>query len=243
MNHDEGCSQLLLNSSVTKIEGLLKTPTLKALKASHSLLRKGYERESLPFTSLCNSPHQSLCAMLPYCDRVVSVPRSRYLPSSNRGIPIPKEPTTIGGHLRKCRLQLKLFQSEAARGLNVSTRTLSLWECDRLYPTWSYWPRIIDYLGHDPFDNPALGRPKGNESRDVASLLKSPPRSFGGRLLRRRLKMKKTRKQCAQELGISVKTLWNWEMNRRRPSELFQKRLSAFFRYELFPSPSRRTSQ
>src|ERR1044071_1726377 len=27
------------------------------------------------------------CAMLPFCDRVVRVPRTKYLPSRNRGIP------------------------------------------------------------------------------------------------------------------------------------------------------------
>src|SRR5256885_1672206 len=59
----------------------------------------------------------------PFCDRVVSIPQSRYLPSRNRGIPVPKQPTTIGGHLRKRRLQLQIHQSEAAAKLKVSTVT------------------------------------------------------------------------------------------------------------------------
>src|SRR5437879_702492 len=76
------------------------------------------------------------CAMLPCCDRTINVPRAKYLPSRNRGIPIPKEPTTIGGHLRRRRLQLGIFQSEAAKRLGVSMVTLSRWECDKVYPTW-----------------------------------------------------------------------------------------------------------
>ena len=35
--------------------------------------------------------------------------------------------------------------------LGVSARTLSLWECDRLFPTVPYHAQIIKYLGYDPF--------------------------------------------------------------------------------------------
>jgi len=35
--------------------------------------------------------------MLPFCDRVVSISRDKYLPLRNRGIPVSREPTTIGG--------------------------------------------------------------------------------------------------------------------------------------------------
>jgi transcriptional regulator with XRE-family HTH domain len=76
--------------------------------------------------------------MSPFCERVLSASRIDYLPSHNRGIPVPKNPITIGGHLRKKRLQLRLFQSEAASRLKVSTVTLSRWECDKAYPAWQY---------------------------------------------------------------------------------------------------------
>ena len=46
-----------------------------------------------------------------------------------------REPTTIGGHLRRRRLQLRILQPEAARMLQVSTVSLSRWECDKIYPT------------------------------------------------------------------------------------------------------------
>jgi DNA-binding XRE family transcriptional regulator len=147
------------------------------------------------------------------------VPRSKFLPSRNRGIPIPIKPITIGGHLRKRRLELKVFQAEAARQLEVSTVTLSKWECDKLYPIWPYWPRIVKYLGHDPFDNPALGKPKSNESRDVASLLGQPKESLGHRLIARRMELMKSRAELAKQLGVSEKTLRGWEVNRRKPSK------------------------
>src|SRR5207244_10813800 len=67
--------------------------------------------------------------------------------------------------------------------------SLSKWECDKLYPIWPYWPRIVEYLRHNPFDDPVLGRPKGNESRDVALLSKLPVSSLGSQILTWRLKM------------------------------------------------------
>ena len=79
------------------------------------------------------------------------ISRAKYLPSHNRGIPVPKQPQTIGGHLRRRRLQLKILQSEAAQKLQVSTRTLSLWECDNVFPTAPFHTHIAAYLGFNPF--------------------------------------------------------------------------------------------
>jgi len=176
--------------------------------------------------------------MLPCSDRNVSVLRSKYLPSHNRGIPVPKEPTTIGGHLRKQRLQLKISQSEAAHRLQVSTVTLSRWECDRLYPTWSHWQRIIVYLGIDPFTNPALGRPKGNESQTVAYLSSSPANSLGQRIIARRLALRKSCTECAKELGVCVKTLHGWEAGRHRPSRRLAQQVETFFGLQRVTSTS-----
>jgi DNA-binding transcriptional regulator YiaG len=80
------------------------------------------------------------------------IARDKYLPSRNRGIQVPKEPTTIGGHLKRRRLQLKIFQPEAARRLAVSTVSLSRWECDKVFPTAPHHPQIVEYLGFNPFE-------------------------------------------------------------------------------------------
>jgi DNA-binding transcriptional regulator YiaG len=89
--------------------------------------------------------------MLPFCDRVLRISRDKYLPSDNRGIPVPKEPTTIGGHLRRRRLQLRIFQPEAARRLGVTTVSLSRWECDKVFPTAPHHAQIVEYLGYNAF--------------------------------------------------------------------------------------------
>ena len=83
--------------------------------------------------------------------RSIRVVRASRAPLAIRGIPIPKSPLTIGGHLRRRRAELRLGQSQASYSLGVSTVTLSRWECDKVYPIAPYHPRIAEYLGYDPF--------------------------------------------------------------------------------------------
>ncbi len=162
--------------------------------------------------------------MLPFCDRVICVDRSQYLPTHNRKILVPTDPSTIGGHLRRRRLQIRLHQSQAACQLGVSTVTLSRWECDKVYPTWEFQPRLVAYLGYDPFDNPILVRPKGNESIGVANLSSGGSISFGQKARELRLKLRLNQKECAQNLGVCAKTLRGWEIGRHAPSQDVQAR-------------------
>src|SRR5664280_1739811 len=149
--------------------------------------------------------------MLPFCDRLVSVPRKDVAPVWTRSFPVSKQPQTIGQHLKKKRFELGIRQIEAARRLGVSDRTLSLWECDRVPPVWANQPRIVAYLGYDPFTDPTVGRPRGNETQGVAFLSLPGPLSLRHQIIKRRMELRKNRKQCAEKLGISVKTLQAWE--------------------------------
>lgn len=117
-------------------------------------------------------------------------------------------------------------QDEAAVKLEVSDRTLSLWECDRIYPSWAFQPRLIAYLGYDPFTETGLPKDKGNEASGVAYFSPDAPVSIGQKIRRFRLKSRKSRKQFASELGVSIKTLWGWETNRWQPSPECGKRLA-----------------
>ena len=47
--------------------------------------------------------------------------------------------------------------------------------------------------------------------------------TFGQMMMQNRLKSRKTRKQMAAELGVSVKTLWGWETDRWLPLPHFPK--------------------
>jgi transcriptional regulator with XRE-family HTH domain len=171
--------------------------------------------------------------MLPCCDRLVRAALRHILPVWTRSFPVSKQPQTIGEHLKKKRFDLGLRQSQAAQRLRVSKRTLSLWECDRVYPTWPQQPAVTLYLGYDPFTNPALGSPKCNESSGVAFLPANAPTTVGQQLLRYRLELKKNRQQLARELDISVKTLWGWETGRRQPSLSLRTRIFKVLGFDL----------
>lgn len=165
---------------------------------------------------------------LHFCKRTVRVARKDISPVWTRSFPVSKQPETLGQHLRKKRFDSGLRQSEVAKRLDVSDRTLSVWESDRTYPAWEYWPRIVSYLGYDPFTDPSLGRPKGNETHDVAFSLSAPAATLGQMLAKRRLEMRKTRLQCAKELGVCVKTLHGWETDQRIPSRHLKESIVRF---------------
>ena len=167
--------------------------------------------------------------MLPFCERVVSVPRKDVAAVWTRSFPIAKEPTTLGQHLKQKRFLAGLRLSEAALKLGVSNRTLSLWETDRVYPAWAFKPRLAAYLGYDPFTDPTLGSPKGNEPSCVAFFSPDAPISNGQKVKQHRLNLRKSRKQFASELGVSQKTLWGWETDRWQPSPLIKKRIGSGF--------------
>src|ERR1035437_9537450 len=120
--------------------------------------------------------------MLPFCDRSVSVARKDVAPVWTRSFPIAKEPMTLGEHLKKKRFLVGIRQSEAALKLGVSNRTLSLWETDRVYPAWAFQPRLIAYLGYDPFTGLTPGKPKGNETSCVAFLTQDAPVTLGQKM-------------------------------------------------------------
>jgi DNA-binding XRE family transcriptional regulator len=81
----------------------------------------------------------------------------------------------------------------------------------------------VTYLGYDPFTDPTLGRPRGNETSYVAFLSIDTPVTLGQKMKQNRLKLRKTRKQMAAELDISVKTLWGWETDRWQPTTTLSK--------------------
>jgi transcriptional regulator with XRE-family HTH domain len=132
----------------------------------------------------------------------------------------------LGQYLKKKRFLAGVRQREVSVKLGVSTRTLSPWECDRIYPSWASQLHLIAYLGYDPFTDPTLGSPKGNEPSCVAFFSPDAPLTIGQKIHQNRLKLRKSRKQFASELGVSQKTLWGWETDRWQPSTLYKNRIT-----------------
>jgi DNA-binding XRE family transcriptional regulator len=54
------------------------------------------------------------------------------------------------------------------------------------------------------------------------------PVTLGQKIKQRRLKLRKTRKQMALELGVSVKTLLGWKTDRLEPATQGQEQIAMF---------------
>jgi len=120
----------------------------------------------------------------------------------------PKELKTLGDHLRKRRLELKLCQREVAQLLGVEKATIWNWENNYSSPYLYYIPRIIKFLGYVPFEDQA--------------------KSLGEKILNYRRLLGITQKELANRLDIDPSTLARWEKNESKPKEKLFKKLNKF---------------
>ena len=60
------------------------------------------------------------------------------------------EPKTIGEHIRRCRLQLHLFQADLARLLGVDIASVRNWEQGVFEPAKTVESLLIGWLGYNP---------------------------------------------------------------------------------------------
>lgn len=101
------------------------------------------------------------------------------------------DPKTLGDHVLKRRLFLKLSQPQLAKLLGVSTETILNWELNYRKPGINYIGKLIQFLGYDPES------PRSNSIADL--------------LLAKRRKLGWTQKVAAQNLGVDPCTWSNWE--------------------------------
>lgn len=82
------------------------------------------------------------------------MPCFRYVKQVDKPLPFsyPSSPVTIGEHIRKKRMELKLLQSDVAECFDVSTDCITYWENNRSNPQIKFFPKIIDFLGYNPLD-------------------------------------------------------------------------------------------
>ena len=124
-------------------------------------------------------------------------------------IAYPKKLKTLGDHLRKKRLDLRIQQEEVAKKLNTSTTSIYNWENNRTSPSLYSIPKIIKFLGYIP-----------------ASL---KARSLGEKIATSRRLLDLTQKKSAHCLKIDPSTLARWEKGESRPSKKQQEKLNALF--------------
>ncbi|MDP1930306.1 MAG: helix-turn-helix domain-containing protein [Gammaproteobacteria bacterium] len=109
---------------------------------------------------------------------------------------IPKawdfQPTTIGEHIKRRRLELGLYQKDVAKFFGITLFTIINWEKGRTKPTVKLVPSLIQFLGYDP----------------------APPErttSLADRLKARRRELGLGQRETAQLLGVGDKTVNRWE--------------------------------
>ena len=118
----------------------------------------------------------------------------------------PKNLQTIGDHLRKRRLDLKLLQREVASKLGVDTLTICNWETNRSNPRLYLIPKVIEFLENDPFPGMAI--------------------TMGERIKQYRRKQGLSIKKLAKILDIDPTTLARWERGTKKTRKKTLDRLN-----------------
>jgi transcriptional regulator with XRE-family HTH domain len=116
---------------------------------------------------------------------------------------------TWGDWIRARRIGLKLTKRQLSIKLNISDLTIYLWEKNRIEPSLAQIPKIIEFLGRDPFEknNENLGE-KIREYRRIHGL---------------------TQKKMAERLGVDETTVAGWERREHEPSHHLLKKLTNYF--------------
>jgi len=115
---------------------------------------------------------------------------------------------TWGDHIKTRRLDLKLTKRQLSVNLNVSDVTIYLWERNKVRPSLAQIPKIIEFLGRDPFEKKIenLGE-KLREYRRVRGL---------------------SQKKLAEQLGVDPTTVAGWERGKHPPAKRLRSKLISF---------------
>ena len=73
----------------------------------------------------------------------------------------PEKLETLGDHLRRRRLTLKLIQRQVAEQIGVDKTSIHNWETNFSKPSLEYMPAIIQFLGYNPVP-PGKDGPNGS---------------------------------------------------------------------------------
>jgi transcriptional regulator with XRE-family HTH domain len=120
--------------------------------------------------------------------------------STGAVIRIPAQPQTVGDHIRKRRLALKLFQKDVAKQIGVNKTTIFNWEANISQPDYRYLPAVILFLGYNPLPE---------------------CQGWGERLIRCRTTLGLSQREAAQKIGVDQATLAKWERGDREPRGQF----------------------
>ena len=129
-------------------------------------------------------------------------------------ISYPEYPKTIGDHIKKKRMDLKLLQKDVAKIFNVSEGCITYWENNRSSPLIQYYPNVIKFLGYCP--------------------LEFNLDTFKGRIMAYRYLNGLSRKNFAKKMGVDPQTVAGWENDRGKgPKKVKVERLLAHYDFNL----------
>lgn len=132
---------------------------------------------------------------------MVALPFVNFKRKVNKPMPksYPKKPMTIGEHLRKKRMELRLLQCDLADILRVSEDCITNWENNKSIPQINYYPGIQLFLGYSP--------------------LTFDESNFGGKLKAYRWKNGLSHKRLGKILGVNSTTIGAWEAGESVPKK------------------------
>ena len=107
-------------------------------------------------------------------------------------------------------MDLGLRQSDVARTIGVWTSTVNYWENNHFNPEVQYVPKIVAFLGYDPFGPPPVAFPQHVKATRIAAGL--------------------SRRELATRLGVHPGTVAEWERGEARPIRELWKRLQTQLR-------------
>jgi transcriptional regulator with XRE-family HTH domain len=155
---------------------------------ANTVERWGVQQSEIVVTYRFSQPNEPAALVLP---------RSHKL--RNRNQP-PEELNTLGDHLLRRRLTLKLLQRQVAEQIGVDKSTITNWEIGRSKPGLDYVPAIIRFLGYNPLP---------------------PAQGWAQRLVHCRTILGLSQKDAAAQIGVDPCTLARWERGEREPTGSF----------------------
>jgi transcriptional regulator with XRE-family HTH domain len=152
---------------------------------ANTVERWGVQQSEIVITYRFSQPDEPSALVLPRSHRL-----------NNHKQP-PEELNTLGDHLRRRRLVLKLLQREVAEQIGVEKESIYNWETNRSKPGLQYMPAIIRFLGYNPLP---------------------PGKGWAERLVMCRTVLGLSQEESAARIGVDPCTLARWERGERDPS-------------------------
>jgi site-specific DNA recombinase len=155
----------------------------------------GVQQSEITISYRFSQPNEPAALVLPRAHWI----RSRQNP--------PEKLKTVGDHLLRRRLVLKLFQRQVAEQIGADVCSLRNWEANRSKPAVALMPAIIKFLGYNCLP---------------------PGSTWAERLVSGRKAMGMSQKESVRQLDVDQSTLARWERGEREPTGQFAARAHNF---------------